>query len=223
MNRASGASWSRRAVWAAALMLICVGSVSESAAQTVMSPTSLTYYAVQGATSPPNQTVTVSRTISNKVTLTTSDNASWLSVSPDKTSIETRTTLKVAVNTSGLLAGTYRATITTRVGTWPAATTPVTLIVSPATTSPPSTTSPSPSATSSATLLWNPVTGTTVSGYRIYVGEAPRQYSRTITVGNVTSSTVAGLTVGRMYYFAVTAFNGAGESAPSNEASKTIQ
>jgi hypothetical protein len=39
----------------------------------------------------------------------------------------------------------------------------------------------------------------------------------------VTSSTVAGLTVGRMYYFAVTAFNGAGESAPSNEASKTIQ
>jgi hypothetical protein len=62
-----------------------------------------------------------------------------------------------------------------------------------------------------------------VSGYKIYVGEAPRLYSRTITVGNTTSSTVNSLTVGRMYYFAVTAYNSAGESSPSNEVSKTIQ
>ncbi|HWG96356.1 MAG TPA: fibronectin type III domain-containing protein, partial [Nitrospira sp.] len=93
---------------------------------------------------------------------------------------------------------------------------PVTLILSPSTTSPP------PSTTSSATLTWNAVTGT-VSGYKVYVGEAPRLYTRTITVGNATSSTVNSLTVGRMYYFAVTAYNSAGESGPSNEVSKTIQ
>jgi hypothetical protein len=92
----------------------------------------------------------------------------------------------------------------------------VTLIISPATT----TTS---STTKSATLTWNAVTGTTISGYKIYVGEAPKLYTRTITVGTVTSSTVNSLTVGRTYYFTVTAYNSAGESAPSNEVSKTIQ
>ncbi|HEU5408743.1 MAG TPA: hypothetical protein VFU48_13320 [Nitrospira sp.] len=58
---------------------------------------------------------------------------------------------------------------------------------------------------------------------KIYVGEAPRLYTRTMTVSNVTSSTVNSLTVGRMYYFAVTAYNSAGENPPSNEVSKTIQ
>jgi hypothetical protein len=90
------------------------------------------------------------------------------------------------------------------------------LIISPAPSQPPST-------TSSATLRWNAVTGATITGYKVYVGEAPGQYSRTITVGNVTSSTVSSLTVGRMYYFVVTAYNSAGESTPSNMVSKTIQ
>ncbi|HBH79552.1 MAG TPA: hypothetical protein DDY39_06975 [Nitrospira sp.] len=57
----------------------------------------------------------------------------------------------------------------------------------------------------------------------MYVGEAPGLYTRTVTVGNVTSSTVNSLTVGRMYYFVVTAYNSAGESTPSNMVSKTIQ
>jgi hypothetical protein len=92
----------------------------------------------------------------------------------------------------------------------------VTLTISPTTSSPP------PSSTSTATLAWNAATGT-VSGYKVYVGEAPRLYTRTLTVGTVTSSTVSNLTVGRTYYFAVTAYNSAGESAPSNEVSKTIQ
>jgi fibronectin type 3 domain-containing protein len=94
----------------------------------------------------------------------------------------------------------------------------LTLIISPATSSPPST----PSTTSSATVTWNAVTGATVSDYKVYVGEAPRQYSRTINVGTVTSSTVGSLTRGRTYYFAVTASNNGGESPPSNEVSKTI-
>ncbi len=181
-----------------------------------VTPTSLTYYAVQGGANPTNQALTFSRTASGTVTLTTSDNATWLTVSPATTSMTTSAKLTAAVSTSGRGAGTYNATITIKMGTWCTYTVPVTLSISPATSSPPST-------TSTATLRWNAVTGTTVSGYKVYVGEAPRLYTRTINVGTATSSTVSSLTVGRTYYFAVTAYNSAGESAPSNEVSKTIQ
>lgn len=202
---------------------ICLGFVSSglachTAATAVrLTPTALTFYAVQGGTNPPNQTIAVARPTTWSATFTTSDNASWLTVSPATTTITTSKTLTVAVKTAGMGAGTYRATITTKVGTWCTNTLPVTLIISPSTTPPP------PTSTSSATLRWNAVTATTVSGYRVYVGEVPGQYSRTITVGTATSSTVSNLIVGRTYYFVVTAYNSAGESPPSNLASKTIQ
>lgn len=198
------------------IALICFGFVSEGLAQTTVSPTALTYYAVQGGANPPNQTITVSRSRTSIATLTASDNASWLTVSPATTSMTTSKKLTVAVNTSGRGAGTYNATITIKVGTWYTKTVPVTLVLSPAT-------SPPPSTTSSATLTWNAVTGIPVSGYKVYIGEAPSQYTRTINVGTVTSSTVNSLIVGRMYYFAVTAYNSAGEGPRSNEVSKTIQ
>jgi hypothetical protein len=99
-------------------------------------------------------------------------------------------------------------------GTWCTYTVPVTLTISPQSGG-------GGGATSSATLAWNAVTGT-ISGYKVYVGEAPRLYTRTITVGTGTSTSVNSLTVGRTYYFAVTAYNSAGESTPSNEVSKTI-
>jgi hypothetical protein len=124
--------------------------------------------------------------------------------------------LTAAVNTSGLAtAGTYSATTTIKVGTWCTYTVPVALIVSPSTELPPST-------TSSATLTWNAVTGATITGYKVYYGVAPQQYTQSIDVGNVTSSTVNSLTVGTTYYFVVTAYNSAGESSTSNEVSKSI-
>lgn len=201
------------------IAFICLGLASEGLATHLVSvtpTTSLTYYAVQGASNPPSKTITVSRPYSSSATLTASDNRSWLTVSPTSTSMTSSKNLTVAVNTSGRGAGTYNATVTIKVGTWYTKTVPVTLIISPAPSQPPST-------TSSATLMWNAVTGATITGYKVYVGEAPGQYSRTITVGNVTSSTVSSLTVGRMYYFVVTAYNGSGESTPSNMVSKTIQ
>lgn len=194
---------------------ICLGFTSEGLAATTFSPTSLTYYAVQGASNPPNQTITISRTSSKTATLTASDNATWISVSPASTSMTRSKQLVVTVNTSGKAAGTYSATIRIKMGTWQTKAILVTLVISPSSTS----TSPT---TSSAILKWNAVTSTTVSGYKVYVGEAPRQYSRTINVGTVTSSTVSSLTVGRTYYFVVTAYNSAGESPPSAEVSKTI-
>lgn len=201
--------------WQVGIMaLICLGLASECLAAST-SPKTLTFYAVQGATNPPNQTLTVRRTQSKQATLTASDNAAWLTVSPTTTSMTTSATIMVTVNTSGLGAGTYNGTITIKVGTWYTKNVPVTLILSPA---PP----PPPPTKATATLTWDAVTGTPVSGYKVYVGEAPRLYTRTIDVGTVTSSTVDSLTVGRVYYFAVTAYNSAGESTPSNEVSKSI-
>lgn len=199
---------------------LCLGLASEGLASHTVRPSSLTYYAVQGAPNPPKQTLTFTKVPTYKATLTASDNATWLTVSPTSQSETTRATITVTVNISGRAAGTYKATVTVKEGTWFTQSIPVTLIVSPATSSPPP--SSPPPATSTATLTWNAATGT-VGGYKVYVGEAPRLYTRTITVGNVTSSTVNSLTLGRMYYFAVTAYNSAGESAPSNEVSKTIQ
>ncbi len=85
--------------------ILCFGLASEGLAATTISPTSLTYYAVQGATNPPSQTITVSRTSSRAATLTASANASWLTVSPSKTSMTKSVNLTVAVNTSGREAG----------------------------------------------------------------------------------------------------------------------
>lgn len=208
--------------WLSQIMVftfMCVGIASEGLAchTPTFTPKSLTFYAVQGAANPPSQTMTFSRTVTYSATLGVSDNASWLTVSPTSQSMTTSGRFTAAVNTSGRGAGTYNATITMKLGTWCTFTAPATLIISPATSSPPPTTS-----TSSATVTWNAVTGASVTGYKVYVGENPRQYTRTINVGTATSSTVNSLTRGRTYYFAVSAMNSAGEGQTSTEVSKTI-
>lgn len=191
---------------------IGLGPASECLAFTV-SPTALTFNAVQGSGNPSDQTLSVYRKRTTQTTLTDSDNASWLTVSPATTSMTTSAQLTVAVNTSGLAAGTYNATITINVGK-AKTTVPVTLTVSPSQPSPPSATT--------ATLAWNAVTDPSLGGYNVKVGTASGLYTRTITVGNVTSYTVDSLTTGTTYFFAVTAYNSAGESSPSNEVSKSI-
>ena len=185
-----------------------LGPAAEGLAFTV-SPTALTFNAVRDGSPPPNQTLSVSRSRTSKTTVTTSDNASWLTVSPATISMTTKATLTVAVNTSGLAAGTYNATITVKVGK-ATKTVPVTMTLS------------SPPSATTATLAWNAVTDPSLSGYNVKVGTASGLYSRTITVGNVTSYTVDSLTNGTTYYFSVTAYNSAGESLPSNEVSKSI-
>ena len=185
-----------------------LGPAAEGLAFTVR-PTALTFNATQDGKTPPDQTLSVSRSRTNQTTVTTSDNASWLTVSPSTTSMTTKAMLTVAVNTSGLAAGTYNATITIKVGK-ATRTVPVTMTLS------------SPPSATTATLAWNAVTDPSLSGYNVKVGMSSGLYSRTITVGNVTSYTVDGLTNGTTYYFTVTAYNPAGESGPSNEVSKSI-
>ncbi len=195
------------------ITFIGLGVASECLAFTT-SPTALTFNVVQGASNPPNQTVSVYKSNSTQRTLTDSDNASWLTVSPATTSMTNTAQLTVAVDTSGLAAGTYNATITIKVGTRATTKVPVALIVSPSPQPPPSATT--------ATLTWNPVTDPTLDGYKVYVGTASGLYTRTITVGNLTSYTIDSLATGTTYFFTVTAYNSAGESSPSNEVSKSI-
>lgn len=196
----------------AVTVFISLGLASEGFAFTI-GPTALTFNAVQGTTNPPNQTLSVDRNRSRQVTLTGSDNVSWLTVSPATTSMASTAQLTVAVDIGELAVGTYNATITIKVGTKATKTVPVTLTVSPS--------QPPPSATT-ATLAWSPVNDPSLDGYKILVGTASGLYTRTITVGNVTSYTVDRLTTGTTYFFAVTAYNSASDSLPSNEVSKSI-
>ena len=198
--------------------VILLGLASEGlACHLPINPSSLTFYAVQGATNPPKQTLTVSNTITSTKTLTASDNATWLTVSPTSTTMTTSGKITAAVSTSGRSAGTYNATITIKIATWCTYTVPVKLVISPTTTSPP------PPSTSSATLSWSAVTGATVSGYKVYVGDVPNQWLQTVNVGTVTSYTVSNLTVGKAYYFAVAAYNSAGTGPLSGVVIYTIR
>jgi hypothetical protein len=122
--------------------------------------------------------------------------------------------LTVAINTSGLAPGTYNASITIKVGNRTRTKVPVTLTIAPSSQPPPPPTT--------ATLSWDPVTDPTLDGYIVHIGTASGLYTRTISVGNVTSHIVDSLAMGTTYYFAVKAHNGAGESLPSNEVSKSI-
>lgn len=71
-----------------------------------------------------------------------------------------------------------------------------------------------------ATLLWNANTETNLAGYKLYMGTASGVYGTPTTLGLVTTTTVTTLVSGATYYFALTAFNTAGqESSKSSEIS----
>lgn len=65
------------------------------------------------------------------------------------------------------------------------------------------------------TLNWTSISGAT--GYKVKYGTASGEYTSTVDVGNVNSTTIEGLQNGSTYYFVISAFNSAGESRNSNE------
>lgn len=70
----------------------------------------------------------------------------------------------------------------------------------------------------SVTLVWDPNPETDIAGYRLYYGLDSGVYGQSFEVGNLTTATVANLTGGSRYYFAVTAYNwDQVESEPSDE------
>jgi len=76
----------------------------------------------------------------------------------------------------------------------------------------------------SITLAWDPNAEPTLSGYILYYattsGAVSGTYSNSIDVGNVTQWTIAGLTNGQQYYFALKAYDANGQSPFSAEISQ---
>ena len=71
------------------------------------------------------------------------------------------------------------------------------------------------------TIGWD-ASGGAVAGYTMHYGTKSGHYDYSIDVGNSTSCTISGLQEGATYYFAVTAYNGSGESDYSDELVYTI-
>lgn len=64
---------------------------------------------------------------------------------------------------------------------------------------------------------------TDLAGYKLYVGNASRSYQQKLDMGKITNYSVANLTDGSTYYFAVTAYNSAGVESPySTEVTKVF-
>jgi hypothetical protein len=66
---------------------------------------------------------------------------------------------------------------------------------------------PRPILANQVTLAWDPNTEPDVAGYIAYWGNASRNYPNNADVGNNTAHTVTGLEEGRIYYFAVKAYD----------------
>ncbi|MDZ7260776.1 MAG: fibronectin type III domain-containing protein, partial [candidate division KSB1 bacterium] len=77
--------------------------------------------------------------------------------------------------------------------------------------------------TGSLIVSWDPNKEADLKGYKIYYGTATRNYSSIVDVGNIISHTVNNLSEGVTYFFAVTAYDTAGnESDFSVEVSATV-
>jgi hypothetical protein len=75
----------------------------------------------------------------------------------------------------------------------------------------------------SVRVSWNANSESDLGGYKVYYGTRSETYANVQDVGMVTSADVEGLSQGRDYYFAVTAYDVSGnESGFSNEASIVI-
>lgn len=72
-----------------------------------------------------------------------------------------------------------------------------------------------PAAAGQIDLAWDPSAG--ASGYKLYSGAQSGSYGSGLQVGNVTQTTFNSAPDCALSYFAVTAYNSAGESSPSNE------
>jgi len=73
-------------------------------------------------------------------------------------------------------------------------------------------------------LAWDANAESDVAGYRVYYGNSPGVYSKSLDVGNVTTATIKNLTQAATYYIATTAYNSSGvESLPSEEIVYTNQ
>jgi purple acid phosphatase-like protein/fibronectin type III domain protein len=72
-----------------------------------------------------------------------------------------------------------------------------------------------PALAGSATLNWDPVADADLAGYKVYYGTSPGVYPNVQDAGNVTAITINSLTDCTLYYFAVKAYDTAGNLSAS--------
>jgi hypothetical protein len=100
-----------------------------------VTPASLSFHGVSGGAAPAAQTRAVANAGDGSLSFATSDDAGWLSASP--ASGTAPASVSVAVDLTGLAAGTYNGTVTIDGGAAGNKAIAVTLTVDPATTTPP--------------------------------------------------------------------------------------
>jgi hypothetical protein len=77
----------------------------------------------------------------------------------------------------------------------------------------------SPAQAVDVQLAWDPSPSPQATGYLLYYGTASGQYSESVDTGQATTAALSGLQAGQTYYFAVLAYDAAGDYSPfSNEA-----
>ncbi len=68
------------------------------------------------------------------------------------------------------------------------------------------------------TLAWDHNSEPDLAGYKLYLGNSPRNYSQVLDLGLTTQFTISDLIDGTVYFFTLTAYNQKGfESSFSNE------
>ena len=108
-----------------------------------VSPTSLNFTGLEGGSNPPSQTVIFSKNNKSPLGWTITDDATWLAVTPLSGTMRKTARVTISINTKGLAAGSYTATMTITTNNGDNASVPVTLTVTSGSTSPTMSLSPS--------------------------------------------------------------------------------
>ncbi len=194
--------------------LVVTGGNATPLPSLLLNPVGLSFSGTAGSTTPLAKTITVTNPTGGTLTWTLAESAAWLGLNIASGTTTTEIdSISASVSTGGLAAGTYSTaiTVTASGASNSPQTIPVTLTLSP------------PTTTGTATLTWQANMEADLAGYKVYMGTQPGTYGAPISVGMTTSYTVGNLTGGKTYYFSVTAFDSIGnESLHSPEVSKPI-
>ena len=195
--------------------LSVTGSTTGGPGTIGVAPVNLAFTGTVGGANPAAKTFAITNTGGGTLSWTLTDNKTWLTLNAASGSTTTETdTITANVSIAGMAAGTYPGliTVTTTGSTTSTRQIPVSVTVSATTAS-------------SVALSWNPNTETDLAGYNIYQGTSSGNYATPVATitSPTTSYTATGLQTGTTYFFAIKAYDIAGnESLFSNEVSKSI-
>ena len=199
-----------------AVRLIVSGGVTTPTPSMLLNPASLSFSGTVGGMNPLAKTMNLVNPTGGTLTWSMAESAAWLALNTAAGTTTTETDqVSASVSIQGLAAGTYSTVIAVTASG--AANSPqqipVSLILS----------QPTPSTTGSIRLSWTANTEADLAGYKVYIGTQSRLYNSPITLGPVAAYNAANLTIGKTYYFCISAFDSAGNESPcSTEVSKPL-